>query len=198
MTIPGIAANLVQDARLPRAGILITVIGACLLIPGCADGPEPGGATGAPVQTGRAAETPGAESGTESGAEDDRQAVIDAHEALVRAYEGSDVEAFVAGLDPSPEVLIFHPRMQSRFDSVEKIRLEMGRMFARLGETRWTDVHASVRVEGDAAWLTAQIVIESPNVEPAFVGRATEIYLRREGRWRLTHAHWSADPETEP
>ena len=125
----------------------------------------------------------------------DRQAVVEAHEALLSAYERGDIEAFVAGLDPTAELLIFHPRIRARFDGVDKVREEMGGMFARLAGAAWSDHHAIVQVKGDVAWITAQTLIESPNLDPPFTGRGTEIYVRRPEGWKLTHGHWSALPD---
>lgn len=125
----------------------------------------------------------------------DRQAVVEAHEALVSAYEHGDVEAFVAGLDPSAELLIFHPRIRARFDGVDKVREEIDGMFARLAGAAWSDHHAIVQVKGDVAWVTAQTLIESPKLDPPFTGRGTEIYVRRPEGWKLIHGHWSALPE---
>ena len=125
----------------------------------------------------------------------DRRAVVEAHEALLAAYEQGDIEAFVAVLDPTAELLIFHPRVRARFDGVEKVREEMGRMFAGLGGAAWSDHHAVVQVKGDVAWITAQTLIESPNLDPPFTGRGTEIWVRRPDGWKLTHGHWSALPD---
>ena len=125
----------------------------------------------------------------------DRQAVVEAHETLLAAYEHGDIEAFIAGLDPTAELLIFHPRIRARFDGVDKVREEMGGMFARLAGAAWSDHHAVVQVKGDVAWITAHTLIESPNLDPPFTGRGTEIYVRRPEGWKLTHGHWSALPE---
>jgi ketosteroid isomerase-like protein len=125
----------------------------------------------------------------------DRQAVVEAHEALVSAYEHGNIDDFVAGLDPTAELLIFHPRVRARFDGVERVREEMGAMFASLDGADWSDLHAIVRVKGDVAWITAQTLIESPNLDPPFTGRGTEIYVRRPDGWKLTHGHWSSLPD---
>jgi len=121
----------------------------------------------------------------------DRAAVVEAHRALVAAYEAGDVDAFVDLLDTSGELLIYHPAVDSRFDGVEDVRRSMGRMFEKMAGATWTDHHALVTTHGDAAWLTAQVLIELPEAEP-FIGRATEIFVRTPEGWKLAHAHWSA------
>jgi ketosteroid isomerase-like protein len=123
----------------------------------------------------------------------DAQAVIEAHKALVAAYQSGDVEAYVGLLAPEP--LIYHPFVEDRFDDTEEIRRNLGRMFGRFSERAWTDVHPGVEVNGDVAWLTAHVLIKSPELESAFVGRGTEIWLRTPAGWRLAHGHWSEHAE---
>jgi len=163
---------------MPSRGGLLAFATAAALLSGCA---APSGEPGSPSHP---ATTP----------EQDMNAVIVVHQSLARAYENGDADAFVALLRPSPDLLIFHPRLENRFDGVEEIRSQMGRMFARLGGAKWTDVHPQVVVDGDVAWLTGQVLIEAPGLEYPFVGRATEIYVRGDDGWRLGHAHWSEDP----
>jgi ketosteroid isomerase-like protein len=125
----------------------------------------------------------------------DSQAVIDAHRTLVQAYESGDADAFTDMLVATPQLLIFHPLMENRFDGIEEVRENLGSMFTRLGQASWLDAHPVVIVKGDVAWLTTQLVIESPNLEAPFVGRGTELWLRQGDGWRLVHGHWSRIPE---
>lgn len=125
----------------------------------------------------------------------DVAAVVAAHKALVRAYESGDGAAFLGLLDPTPQLVVFHPFLQNRFDGIDTAREEIPKMFARLGPSEWTDVHSAVVVEGDAAWLTGQVLVEPANRERPFIGRGTEIWVRRDDGWRLAHGHWSPNPE---
>ena len=125
------------------------------------------------------------------------QAVLYAHGALVKAFEESDVEAFLRLLDKSDELLLYHPRIQNRLTGLDEIQQALPGMFEALGQTSWLDVHVGVAIEGDTAWLTSQIVIEASEVEVPFTGRGTEIWVRRGDSLRLAHAHWSDDPEFE-
>ncbi|MFQ5599980.1 MAG: YybH family protein [Candidatus Krumholzibacteriia bacterium] len=123
------------------------------------------------------------------------QAVLESHDQLVRAYEAHNVEIFTSLLEPSPDLLIFHPMIKSRFDDLGKVERGLTRMFRRLGDAKWTVVDPVVVVHGDVAWLTANIMVDSPMLPVPFVGRGTEIWVRRDGAWRLIHAHWSENPE---
>jgi len=127
--------------------------------------------------------------------EADAQAVVDAHHAFVDAYQRGNARDLVLALDKTGDLLIFHAERQDRWTSVEEVQQNVGLMFARLGESKWSDVHLDVKVEGDVAWLTSHVVIESPNLAVPFTGRGTEVWVRRGGNWRLTHAHWSPNPE---
>jgi ketosteroid isomerase-like protein len=125
----------------------------------------------------------------------DSQAVVEAHQGLVAAYEKRDTGAFLLLLDKSEDLLLFHPRLQDRWNGFDEIQRKLPGMFERLGESSWLDVHLAVSVESDVAWLTSQVLIESPGLETPFTGRGTEIWVRRGNVWRLRHGHWSDNPE---
>lgn len=129
------------------------------------------------------------------GSEGDAQAVMEAHQALVDAYERGDVDAYVNLLSPSPELLIYHPFVEDRFDDIDEIRQKLGRMFGKISERTWTDAHPSVVVNGDVGWVASHVLIKSPDLDSAFVGRGTEIWIRTPAGWRLVHAHWSEHAE---
>jgi len=139
-----------------------------------------------------------APSGTVPGAADpgaDRQAVLDAHQALTEAYESGDANAFVMLLDKSDDLLIWHPRIEDRWTGIDEVQQRLPMMFARLGDASWLDVHLELSVQGDVAWLTSQVIIEAPGIEVPFTGRGTEVWKREGPDWRLAHAHWSENPE---
>jgi ketosteroid isomerase-like protein len=155
------------------------------VVVGCAaPGPEEGG---------EAVATPDVAAG--GSPEEDIQAVVAAHTALVEAYEAGDIEAFAARLDPGAELLLFHPRADNRFDDIDDLREAMPRMFENIENAVWTDAHALVSVEGDVGWVTAEFLLEADGLAQPFVGRSTEIWARRDGEWRLVHAHWSQNPQ---
>jgi ketosteroid isomerase-like protein len=124
----------------------------------------------------------------------DEQAVLEAHQAWTRACERGDVDTMVGLLDREAH-LLFHPRRYDRFDELEETRQGLEAMFARLGESSWSDAHVEVHQRGDVAWLTSHFVIEWGNSSEPFVGRGTEVWSRSSDGWRLAHGHWSPDPE---
>lgn len=170
------------------AAVLILLACACIAAASCA-APESPADTDAEPATQAVAAVEAQDS------EADAQAVIEAHQALVAAYQAGDIEAYIDLLAPTQELLIFHPFVEDRFDDVDEIRRHLGRMFGRFSERAWTDVHPGVVVNGDVAWLTSHVLIKSPDLEAAFVGRGTEIWLRTPAGWRLVHGHWSEHAE---
>jgi len=121
----------------------------------------------------------------------DEGAVISAHRNLLRAFQEGDVETAMGLLEPKESLLIFHPFLENRFDGYEEAREGLTRMMERVKEMEWTEVHQALNLEGNVAWLTSQILVKAPGLEPPFVGRGTEIWVRRHGQWRLSHGHWS-------
>jgi ketosteroid isomerase-like protein len=124
-------------------------------------------------------------------ARSDEGAVIAAHRTLIRAFQEGDVETALGLLEPKESLLIFHPFLENRFDGYEEVREGLTRMLARVTEAEWTEVHQALDMEGNVAWLTSQILVKAPGLDPPFVGRGTEIWVRRHGKWRLAHGHWS-------
>jgi len=122
--------------------------------------------------------------------------VIAAHDRLMDALRSGDGDALEALLDREPGLLIFHPRVEPRFEDVEAIRKAFARMTKAMGPAEWTEVHRSVRVHGEVGWHTSHLAIESPNLPEPFLGRATEIWVHRPEGWRLVHAHWSEQPSS--
>jgi ketosteroid isomerase-like protein len=121
----------------------------------------------------------------------DEGAVISAHRALIRALEEANADSVRALLEPKQSLLIFHPFLENRFDGYEEVGEGIGRMLARHTPLEWTEVHQSLQIEGDVAWLTSHVVVKSPALESPFVGRGPEIWVRTYDEWRLIHGHWS-------
>ncbi len=121
----------------------------------------------------------------------DEGAVISAHRALIRALQDGDVDSAMALLDTRASLLIFHPFKENRFDGYDETREGLSRMLGRMQDMEWTEVHQAFQINGDVAWLTSQVLVKSDELEAPFVGRGTEIWVRRFGEWKLSHGHWS-------
>ncbi len=123
-----------------------------------------------------------------------REAVVQAHEQLLAAFEAGDVETLTGLMLPAPELLIFHARLENRFDGHEQVREGLTRMLGRFGTASWWEAHPTVSVEGNVAWMTSHVVVESPGLAEPFLGRGTEIWVWRPEGWKLAHGHWSPVP----
>ncbi len=117
--------------------------------------------------------------------------LLSAHETLVEALIGGDVAGVVALLETEPPPLVFHPRVDARFEGVEEIRSGLEQMVAVTGPLGWTEVHGEVTQEGAAGWLTYHVLVESERMGEVVAARATEAWRYEEGAWRLAHVHWS-------
>lgn len=170
----------VHDSGRSFLGFLLVAVAAGAILVGC----------GGPVPQVDDTGDPGGEG--ELSAEHD---VLEAHQALILAYETSDHGAFLDLLLPSSDLLIFHPTLEDRFEGIEEAREQVGDMFGRYDELTWTEVHLSLLVRGEVAWVTSNVLVESPDLEHPFVGRSTEVWVRHNDDWRLAHGHWSAQPE---
>lgn len=163
--------------RCPALGVLTVAL--CLAAFACA-GAEPGGEDAAQVEP---TEVP------------DEMGLIAAHKALIAAMETGDVAGLTALLDPSSDLMIFHPFLENRFNGIGEVDQGLSRMFGELGSVSWTEAHGKIDMEGNVGWLTSHVLIKSPALPSPFVGRGTEIWVRGPGGWRLKHAHWSENAE---
>jgi len=157
----------------------VLTVSLCVAVMACTPAGPPG------EETDRAAEPAGP----------DDIGLIAAHKALIGAMEAGDVAAFTALLDPSPDLLIFHPFLENRFNGIGEVDQGLSRMFEELGALSWTEAHGRIDLEGNVGWITAHVLIKSASFPNAFVGRGTEIWVHGPGGWRLKHAHWSENAE---
>lgn len=124
----------------------------------------------------------------------DELAVREAHQALIEAYEEGSIDGFTWLLSSSPEVVIFHPRLKARYAGGDQAKRGLLAMFGRMKGVSWTEVHTSLSLVGDVAWVTSDVLIEAPGLGEPFLGRGTEIWVREDVGWRLVHGHWSPTP----
>jgi ketosteroid isomerase-like protein len=153
---------------------------AVLVLPVLAAGCPSGGGPGGPVN-----EDPPVASTTAA------DEVLAAHQSLIDAFEAADLDTAVALLEPSEGLVVFHPFLENRFEGRDECRLGLQRMMARLPDLQWSEVDRRIEIRNDVAWLTAQVLVKVPVLERPFVGRGTEVWVRRQGRWLLAHGHWS-------
>jgi ketosteroid isomerase-like protein len=102
----------------------------------------------------------------------------------------------------SPEVSFIHPLGHEHgFEQIKRNIYErlMGETFS---ERQLTPRDITIHVFGDAAWaefywdFTAKFRKDGRSITTH--GRETQIYRKIEGRWRITHVHYSGMPTTPP
>lgn len=120
--------------------------------------------------------------------------VLEAHERLIESYTQGDTETFSSLLDPSAELLIFHPRGYFQFESFPQVRKGMEHMLKRLGASEWVEREIRVVVRDEVGWVTSLILIEWEGMTEPLMARGTEVWVKRAAGWRLIHGHWSESP----
>lgn len=125
---------------------------------------------------------------------DERDGLLEAHLALMRAFENGDADSLTRLLDESGGLLVFHPMKADRFDGIEQVQEGLSTMFSREGSRTWSEYHPLLQVAGDVGWITSHSTIEAPTRKESVAMRGTEVWRRRAGTWRLVHAHWSVQP----
>ena len=92
-----------------------------------------GGYDSAPDEaTGAAAAAEGAQGGL------DEMGLIAAHKSLIRAMEEGNITDLTALMDPTSDLIVFHPFVENRFDGITEVDEGLGRMFEQLGGVSWT------------------------------------------------------------
>ena len=119
------------------------------------------------------------------------------HDAHVRAWCDLDLAALGAIYDEACIVFDTYPppvyrgwaafrdRIAPELDAFESLDL---RTFERTGE-----------LFGDMGWVACRYQIDGRRADGPYrgTGRWTEVYARRDRRWRLIHLHSSVDPAGE-
>ncbi|HEX6311446.1 MAG TPA: nuclear transport factor 2 family protein [Acidimicrobiia bacterium] len=130
----------------------------------------------------------------------DETAVLELHRRFVAANQAIDVGWLRANLAPGPDALVWFNLNKSDYIGVDHIcRLwEFLAAVAGGAEQHVTDEDAHVHVVGDVAWVDSHIRIRADfgvmgRVDQS--SRATEIWQRTNGGWKMRHFHCS---EHEP
>ncbi len=132
------------------------------------------------------------------------RAVIDRE---VAAFNGEDLKALSEIWAQNEEITLVDVPPPGLFDGWSRIAGAFRDFFDRVSEIHLTVDDVRIRVSGDIAyatygWAMTGKVGERPLVDR---GRATAVYRRVDGGWRMVHAHYSPVPpalaletETEP
>ena len=120
----------------------------------------------------------------------DEMEVLACSRAFYRALESLDLEAMEAVWCHEEWVSCLHPGRES-MQGWDEVRASWSNIFHTTEQMRVKVSRARVRVEGDTAWVCCLEDVTcsyEDGFETALL-EATNIFVRREGKWRLAHRH---------
>jgi ketosteroid isomerase-like protein len=115
------------------------------------------------------------------------QEILALERGAMDGWRVGDPEPSLALLDP--EITYFHDPVQERLRGLPAVRALFepyrGRPLFDAYEIRDPEVQAA----GEAAVLTYQLVTHRGATTDRW--SSTEVFCKKQGRWRIVHAHWS-------
>jgi ketosteroid isomerase-like protein len=133
----------------------------------------------------------------------DRAALREANERFYRAFESLDLAEMDQVWAHGDHVACVHPGW-SRLHGWHEVRRSWAAIFQSTTEMRFTITDVRSEARGDIGWVhcTENILSETRGSLSITAILATNVFERRDGRWRLVHHHAShilapRDPESE-
>jgi uncharacterized protein (TIGR02246 family) len=126
-------------------------------------------------------------------------AVRDLVDREVKAINAKDLKALSDIWAQDDAILMFDVPPPGRFQGWDRIGRQWKDFFERFSDLQLAVDSLQVEVEGDLAYATYDWALAGTMGEYALQdrGQATAIYRKREGRWRLVHAHYSPAPPAD-
>lgn len=109
------------------------------------------------------------------------------------AYRNRDLKAFLECFVPDADVVVYGTGMDEKRIGLEQIRTQVERDWAQSESAAMLFNWSSVSATSPVAWVAADGVFKfrtdgQGGTSPA---RASFVLEKREGRWRIVHAHFS-------
>jgi ketosteroid isomerase-like protein len=122
----------------------------------------------------------------------DQAAVREANERFYRAFESLDLAEMDQIWAHGDHVACVHPGW-SRLHGWEEVRRSWAAIFQSTTEMRFTITDARAEVRGPLGWVhcTENILSETRGGLSVTAILATNVFERRDARWRLVHHHAS-------
>lgn len=79
----------------------------------------------------------------------------------------------------------------SRIDGIDEMRTYFTSLKGKIPAHRYEVVDPKVQVHGDIGILTLRYDAYATDGKPLAHWKATSVYHRAQGQWRIVHAHWS-------
>jgi uncharacterized protein (TIGR02246 family) len=122
-----------------------------------------------------------------SNQEDDAQLIVAMERAALDRWGKGDPDGFLEVSDE--DVVYFDPFLKRRLNGREELRKLYDQLRGKIQIDNYEMIDPKVQVTGDLAVLTFNFV--SHGSEGSMRWNTTEVYRRRDGRWRIVHTHWS-------
>jgi ketosteroid isomerase-like protein len=115
------------------------------------------------------------------------ETIINMERAAMDRWAKGDPDGFLEISDP--EVVYFDPFLEKRLDGIGALRALYDSFRGQFRIDHYDIIDPKVRVSGDMAVLTFNFVGRSNGAEQRW--NTTEVYERKDGRWRIVHTHWA-------
>ena len=102
-----------------------------------------------------------------------------------RAWGAADMAALMSFLEP--DVVIFDPRGGRSVGASEARRLLQDFLLGEGSGSTHTSAKRVSFVTDDVALFDGQATIDGPNLSRPIVHDFTDVFVRREGRWKIAH-----------
>jgi ketosteroid isomerase-like protein len=83
-----------------------------------------------------------------------------------------------------------------RIDGIAALRSYLESLRGKIPKHRYELVEPKVQVHGDVGIVTLRYHATGVDGKALAPWKATSVYCRDDGRWRIVHAHWSVAKET--
>jgi ketosteroid isomerase-like protein len=115
------------------------------------------------------------------------ETIINMERAAMDRWAKGDPDGFLEISDP--EVVYFDPFLEKRLNGIDARRTLYDSFRGQFHLDHYDLIDPKVRVSGDMAVLTFNFVSRSDGAERRW--NTTEVYERKDGRWRIVHSHWA-------
>lgn len=113
--------------------------------------------------------------------------ILSMERAALDRWGKGDPDGFLEISDP--EVVYFDPFLEKRLDGIGALKALYDGIRGQVHIDRYEIVDPKVQVSGDMAVLTFNFV--SWTGSDVHRWNTTEVYQRKDSRWRIIHTHWA-------
>jgi ketosteroid isomerase-like protein len=120
-------------------------------------------------------------------AKKDAEEILAVERGAFERWAKGDLNGFLDASDPNVDY--FDPFLDARLDGLAALRSLYDKAQGKVHVDRWEMIDPKVVVSGDMGVLTFNFVSYSKGRTVRW--NTTEVYRRKNGRWKIIHTHWS-------